>query len=59
MKIFLRFKDVREVWESQVDDMEREARQICEEQGWDMWDDKGGLIYRHGIGGEYVNGGGD
>ena len=30
-------------------DVGETARQICEEQGWDMYDDQGVLMYRHGL----------
>ena len=50
MREFLKYKDVREIWEPQSEELERQARQICEEEGWDIWDEQGGLVYRHGIG---------
>ncbi|KAK5133202.1 hypothetical protein LTR08_008037 [Meristemomyces frigidus] len=56
VRAFLKYTNVREMWESDVDEMEAEAMEICEREGWDMWDEKGGLVYRHGLGGKSMDG---
>ncbi|KAK5127672.1 hypothetical protein LTR08_004353 [Meristemomyces frigidus] len=56
VKVFLRHTNVREMWEGEVDEMEAEAREICEREGWDMWDEKGGLMYQHRLGGKGMDG---
>ncbi|WPH02801.1 Hypothetical protein R9X50_00566900 [Acrodontium crateriforme] len=47
---FLRFSTVYDSWVEDVDRLEREARAICEEQKWDIYDDQGALLYKHGLG---------
>jgi hypothetical protein len=49
-RIVLSSPDVREMWEEQAQELESEAKRICEEREWDVVDEKGGLIYKHGLG---------
>ncbi|KAI7182849.1 hypothetical protein KC363_g8565 [Hortaea werneckii] len=46
---FLKYPAIREMWEGDVKAMEREAKDICEREGWDLYDEQGGLVYRHGM----------
>ncbi|KAK0361566.1 hypothetical protein LTR91_022553 [Friedmanniomyces endolithicus] len=49
IKRCLRNSDVREMWEHEIDDLKEKAVAMCEEHGWDLWDEGGGLVYRHGL----------
>ncbi|RMZ25517.1 hypothetical protein D0859_10429 [Hortaea werneckii] len=49
IKKFLRYPAIREMWEGDAKAMEREAKDICEREGWDLYDEQGGLVYRHGM----------
>ncbi|KAF2862417.1 hypothetical protein K470DRAFT_280961 [Piedraia hortae CBS 480.64] len=44
-----RFEDVREMWEGEVGELEREAIALLEEYGWEVRDGDGGLVFRPGI----------
>ncbi|KAK4546668.1 hypothetical protein LTR36_001886 [Oleoguttula mirabilis] len=47
---WLQFPYVREMWEGDIDGLLKEAKEICEREGWDMYNEVGGLMYRHGLG---------
>ncbi|RMX89253.1 hypothetical protein D0869_01012 [Hortaea werneckii] len=49
LRKFLKYPAIREMWEGDVKAMEREAKDICEREGWDLYDEQGGLVYRHGM----------
>ena len=49
IKKWLRYPDVREMYEGEIESLEREAKEICERQGWDMYDEEGGLMFKHGL----------
>lgn len=61
VKVFLRFAEVREMYSDdrrgmleddtgvEVVDVFEAAKDICEEMGWDVYDQEGVLLYRHGM----------
>ncbi|RMY44521.1 hypothetical protein D0865_10504, partial [Hortaea werneckii] len=49
LRKFLKYPAIREMWEGDVKAMEREAKEICEREEWDLYDEQGGLVYRHGM----------
>ncbi|KAK3105511.1 hypothetical protein LTR53_018293 [Teratosphaeriaceae sp. CCFEE 6253] len=47
IKKYLRDADTREMWEGEAAELEKEARAICDREGWDLYDEEdGGLVYR-------------
>ena len=59
VKKWFRFPEIREMYSDDVKrrlyddslevDLEVEARLMCEEQGWDIYAEDGGLLYKHGL----------
>lgn len=47
---FWRYNEVLQMWMGQARELKRQAEGICDERGWDLWDERGALLYRHGIG---------
>lgn len=45
---WLKYPDVREMWEGDIEKMLKEAMEICDREGWDMYDEEGGLLYKAG-----------
>lgn len=49
---WFRFPEVREMYEDQIDDLHRQAKEICDEHGWNLYDSENALIYKANIGKE-------
>ena len=47
---FWKYNEVLHMWIDQAKDLRRQAEGICNERGWDLWDERGALLYRHGAG---------
>lgn len=43
---WLRYPEVFEMYEDGLEGMYQRAKDLCDQQGWDMVDDEGGLLYR-------------
>lgn len=47
---WFRFPEVREMYEDQIENLYTEAKDICDEKGWNIYDDDNILIYKAGTG---------
>ncbi|TKA29854.1 hypothetical protein B0A50_03218 [Salinomyces thailandicus] len=47
---WLWYPDIHDMWAGEVNNLEREAIAICEQQNWDIYDADGGLVHRAGLG---------
>ena len=43
---WFRLPSIRESYENEIDSLYAEAKAICDDHGWDMHDEDGGLLYR-------------
>lgn len=47
---FWKYNEVLHMWIDQASELRRQAEGICDERGWDLWDERGALLYRCGFG---------
>lgn len=47
---FWKYNEVLQYWASDAGRLRQEAMTLCEQREWDLWDERGALLYRSGVG---------